>query len=61
MSGKPGPTTSNYGWALWHLEEADKTDSLNMAIYHTGAAQARAALAQIDAQYGPPPGTTWSS
>lgn len=58
---RPSSSTSNYGWAVWHLEKAEETEFADTALYHAQAATARAVLAQIDAQDGPPPGTTWTS
>lgn len=48
MADMPDHRTSNYGWALWHLEQASTafTPDEPGALYHAQAATARAMLAQ---------------
>ena len=55
----PNYATSNYGWALWHLEQIENAAAPDVALVHTTAANARAALAAIDHQtsFG---GSTWT-
>lgn len=50
MSHLPDNQASNYGWALWHLEMADKVSvsSVDGAMFHAACAQARATLALSD-------------
>lgn len=57
---RPDHATSNYGWALWHLEQAPLESDPSWALVHTTAAQARAALAAIDLAEGRFEGATWS-
>lgn len=55
----PNNATTHYGWALWHLEQVATADA-DWALVHATAANARAALAQIDAADGRFEGSTWS-
>lgn len=58
---RPDNQTSNYGWALWHLEQVEQPDSNPKAApLHASMAQARATLALIDAQTDSFHGWTWS-
>ena len=50
MTDRPGAHTSNYGWALWHLQEGDGGTHPQHAI-------ARALLAVVEA-LGPLAGTS---
>lgn len=62
MSDHPTDTTSNYGWALWHLEQATAATNYVAAQVHATAAAARATLAAIDARDGLESiGSTWTS
>lgn len=56
----PGHQTSNYGWALWHLEQAKDSLSTQAALVHATCAQARATLARIDESSGRFEGSTWA-
>lgn len=59
---RPTSATSNYGWALWHLEMAERDLGLAMCAIHATAAQTRATLALVDAQNGDGfAGSTWSN
>lgn len=63
MSDKPNERTSNYGWALWHMQEAE-TSSAHGAQVHALLAQARSTLALIDSNesmrdINPPEMTVW--
>ncbi len=58
----PGPQTSNYGWALWHLDQAEKSGGVPVAQMHGTLAQARATLALVDEQSGiPVESTVWET
>lgn len=61
---RPESTTSNYGWALWHLEQANRPNAyIEAAKLHASLAQARAKLALVDAQLRgieTTDGSTWS-
>lgn len=58
---RPDDSTSNYGWALWHLEMAQRDLGLAMCAIHATSAQTRATLALVDAQDdNMPSSTTWS-
>ena len=56
---RPDHHTSHYGWALWHLEQAENAPD-SAALIHATAAQARATLAQIDLAEGRFEGSTWA-
>lgn len=58
---RPTNSTTNYGRALWHLEQAEK-EAVPVALrhYHAQAATARALLAQVDSREGRFEGSTWS-
>lgn len=64
---RPTYNTSNYGWALWHLEQMESYPGELRAVEHATAAQARATLALADemqANRGDPinySGSTWSA
>lgn len=45
---EPTSRTSNYGWALWHLDRAQHATDAEGALVHAACAQARAALAAVD-------------
>lgn len=60
MSRQPDHATSNYGWALWHLEQATGATNYVAAQVHATAANARAALAAIDLREGRFEGSTWT-
>lgn len=60
----PSGRTSNYGWALWHLEQAKIAQDTPTAQAHAILAQARATLALVieqGAMHGVDPNapTTW--
>lgn len=64
---RPTHETSNYGWALWHLEQMEAPGpGPEIGLLHAAAAQARATLALADemqANRGEPinyAGSTWS-
>ena len=64
MSDKPNEYTSNYGWALWHLQEAEGAIHPEAAQAHAMCAQARATLALINSnesmqQMNPPEMSVW--
>ena len=44
---EPNAQTSNYGWAIWHLSQAESAASLDEAQVHATCAQARAQLAAV--------------
>ncbi|MFA5606632.1 MAG: hypothetical protein WDA07_05535 [Leucobacter sp.] len=44
----PDERTSNYGWALWHLQQSEESVTVESAMTHAVLAQARATLAAID-------------
>lgn len=48
----PDSQTSNYGWALWHLSEAESAGSAAAAQVHATCAAARATLAAVDEASG---------
>lgn len=49
MAETPPHDMSNYGWSLWHLEQAQAAHGDPEAVaLHLGAAQARATLALAD-------------
>jgi hypothetical protein len=56
----PDDMTSNYGWALWHLAQAEVGPTPDVAQIHATAAQARATLAAIDERQGRFEGSTWN-
>lgn len=63
---KPNARTSNYGWALWHLDQAKNADAAPIAQAHATLAQARATLAlvcEVGAQRGVDPNgpTEWDA
>lgn len=59
---RPDNETTNYGWALWHLEQVEHPGSNPKAApLHASMAQARATLALIDAQTDRFQGSTWSA
>lgn len=63
---EPTSATSNYGWALWHLERAKQSDSTDEALVHAMCAQARATLQLVceqGAMRGVDPNgqTTWTA
>lgn len=45
---RPTHQTSNYGWALWHLEQMEApSPGPEIGLLHAAAAQARATLALV--------------
>ncbi len=44
---RPTASTSNYGWALWHLAKAEAAQTTEEAQVHATCAQARALLASV--------------
>lgn len=45
---RPNNQTSNYGWALWHLEQVEMANGTDVAQLHAEMANAHATLALVD-------------
>jgi hypothetical protein len=45
---RPHANTSNYGWSLWHMSQAERAGNRENMQYHLACAQVRATLALRD-------------